>query len=125
MVKLGCATLLGVLFCFLAVTASAEEIYGKWLFFDKTCNCSVLLSIEMWQDGSPIGTLSFPTAEYAAHNILLDGNHISFSADQAVGANLITYDYDANVSGDVMAGTRTSEDDISNKIAFRATRRKR
>ena len=123
--KLGCSVLLTVLIFLLPITAVASEIYGNWVLSDKACNCGVVLSIQMWEDGSPIGSVSFPDGKHALHNILLDGNHVSFSVDRTVGGNLVTYDYDAQINDDVMTGTWTAEDNASGKMAFNGTRLKK
>ena len=100
------------------------EVYGKWDSSENSCNCNVSLIIGMYEDGSPAGTMNCGARIFNLYNILLDGDHISFSVDQSDDNETLAFDYDAEVHGDSMTGTYENEETPSNSLAFSAKRHK-
>ena len=121
--KLGRVISLWVLFPILSSVIAFAKAEGKWESTKNSCNCNALLIISRWEDGSPIGTMTCAGAQSAMDNLLVDGDHISFSVDRRDNYQTVTYDYDVTVSGDSMIGTCTNEEVPSEKLAFSAKRR--
>src|SRR5271169_94780 len=120
--KLGRVISLWVLCLILSSVIAFAKAEGKWESTKNSCNCALLI-ITRWEDGSPIGTMTCAGAQTAMDNLLVDGDHISFSVDRRDNYQTVTYDYDVIVSGDSMIGTYTNEEVPSEKLAFSATRR--
>ncbi len=122
--KCGRAVLLSVLsFVALPSITSAQAI-GIWDFTNNGCFCKGQLTISTWDDGSPVGAMTCPGSQSSVYNILIDGDHISFSVYQEERHTFVTYDYDANVTGDNMNGTCTNTEAQSDRASFAAKRRR-
>lgn len=113
------ATSLFVLTLVLFPTLVSAQVNGVWDVTNSGCSEDFRLTIAMWQDGSPIGKIATPGFQASIYNILVEGDHISFSVDQQ---DQYTYDYDAKVSGNNMNGTCKREELPSRTGVFSAKR---
>ena len=105
-------------------TIVSASVYGNWDSNENSCKCNIFLNVEIYGDGSPTGTMSFGGAEVAMYNIVVNGDHLSFSVDRESNAQLVSYDCDVSVSGDNMIGTCTNQVLPSETLAFSATRQR-
>lgn len=100
----------------------SAQVNGVWDFTKNGCSGDFRLTISTWDDGSPIGKITAPGFQGSIYNVVVEGDHISFSVDQQDKNTPVTYDYDAKVNGNNMKGTCRSEDGPSQTAAFAATR---
>ena len=95
------------------------QVNGVWDFTNNGCSGDFRLTIGMWDDGEPIGKITSPGFRSPIYNIVVEGDHLSFSVDQQ---DQYTYDYDAKVSGNNMNGTCRREELPSRTGTFAARR---
>ena len=98
------------------------QVKGVWDFTNNGCSGDFRLTIGMWDDGEPIGKITAPGFKSSIYNVVVKGDHISFSFDQQDKYALVTYDYDAKFSANTMTGTCRSEEVPSRTGAFAARR---
>ena len=124
--KLGGSILFWALLLAFSSTIVSASVYGNWDSSENSCKCDIFLNVEIYGDGSPTGTMSFGGAEVAMYKIVVDGDHLSFSVDQASTSSgrFVSYDCDVNVNGDNMIGRCTNEMVPSETLVFSAKRQK-
>lgn len=98
---------------------SSAQVNGVWDFTNNGCSGDFRLTIGMWDDGEPIGKMTGPGFQSSIYNIVVEGDHLSFSVDQQ---DQYTYDYDTKVSGNSMNGTCRREELPSRTGTFAARR---
>lgn len=103
-------------------STGTAQVSGTWEITGTGCTGDARLTIGTWDDGEPIGKIEAPGFKSSIYNIVVEGDHISFSVDQQDKYAVVTYDYDAKVSGNTMNGTCRSEEVPSRAAAFAATR---
>ena len=101
---------------------ASAQVKGAWDFTNNDCSGDFRLTIGTWDDGAPIGKITAPGFQNSIYNVVVEGDHISFSVDQQDKYTLVTYDYDAKVSGNNMNGTCRSEAIPPRTGAFSARR---
>jgi len=100
----------------------SAQVNGVWNVTNNGCSGDFRLTIGMWDDGEPIGKITAPGFQGSIYNVVVEGDHISFSFDQQDKYALVSYDCDAKVSGNNMTGTCRSEEVPSRTGAFVARR---
>ena len=110
---------LSVLTIVLFPSLVSAQVNGVWDFTNSGCSGDFRLTIGMWDDGEPIGKITSPGFRSPIYNIVVEGDHLSFSVDQQ---DQYTYDYDAKVSGNNMNGACRREELPSRTGTFAARR---
>ena len=100
----------------------SAQVNGVWDVTNNRCSGNFRLTITTWEDGTPLGKITAPGFQSPIYNVVVKGDHISFSFDRQDKYALVTYDYDAKFSGNTMTGTCRSEDVPSQTGAFAARR---
>ena len=71
-----------ILFLSLSSSIAIAQIDGAWDSVKNSCNCNIRITIGVWEDGSPSGTIYFPGSQSNINNIFIDRGHISFPAER-------------------------------------------
>ncbi len=100
----------------------SAQVNGVWNVTNNSCSGDFRLTIGMWDDGTPIGKITAAGFQSSIYNVVVEGDHISFSFDQQDKYALVTYDYDAKFSGNNMTGICRSEELPSRMGTFAARR---
>jgi len=103
-------------------TLVPAQVNGVWDVTNNSCSGKFRLTIATWEDGTPIGKITAPGFQGSIYNVVVEGDHISFSFDQQDKYALVSYDYDAKFSGNNMMGTCRSEEVPSRTGTFAARR---
>lgn len=104
--KRGRASALSILFVVVSLVTAFSEVAGKWVFTTTTCSSGVLFTIARESQESLDGTMNFPGSQMPLYRISEKNNHISFFVDEPQSdKSVVTYYYDADVSGDNLTGT--------------------